>query len=464
MTSLRLLPVLLALVPALAFAEPPKRCAESTLPWGADMHPSALDRCVTDRLRERCTDTDRCLVACWTRRADLVEMPDGTVMPIGGGCDHICQTGESADDGPPPLDACVDRLDERAPPEAPLMPLLPPDAPTAWTQGLLAAMGSDPKALSALCSPAYAAARLDSCGALVAWASYPYAQRVFAGERVNGARRVVVMDVRRGDRLVDRLELYVDHDMIDGAGSLPGVADLFLAGLISGRPDTRQLPDDVDVTAAARAWAAAPSEARTNGHEAASTTPVDPARVRGLQVERAWRAGDVGVACFRTDGDPTLVRFERSDTGWAPVHAFGGYRVCDVELADLLPRSSAPSEAGSPASEGDTAPGAKPTPVHGLRLSDPIILGALDRSHTNSVLNAALPAMLPCFAASPEGRLSLKFTVDPQGTVSAASSWKGTTVSDPVVACVLEQAWGLQFDKPRGGGIVIATYPILWTP
>jgi hypothetical protein len=86
------------------------------------------------------------------------------------------------------------------------------------------------------------------------------------------------------------------------------------------------------------------------GVEVASQAPVDPSRVGGLQVQRAWRAGDVGVACFRADGDPTLVRFERSATGWTPADAFAGYRVCDVELADLLPRTAAvaPAAGGGP--------------------------------------------------------------------------------------------------------------------
>lgn len=150
-----LLPFLLSLT--LACAQPPARCDEATLPWGADMHPSALRRCVADRFRERCTETDACLVACWTRGSDLFVMLDGAVVPIGGGCYHLCQTGNSPDAGPPPLNACEDRLTDRTPPEAPLVVLPPPDAPTPWTARLLAAMDADPKAIAALCTPAHAA-------------------------------------------------------------------------------------------------------------------------------------------------------------------------------------------------------------------------------------------------------------------------------------------------------------------
>lgn len=102
--------------------------------------------------------------------------------------------------------------------------------------------------------------------------------------------------------------------------------------------------------------------------------------------------------------------------------------------------------------------------VDGARISfgEPIILGALDRAVIDGVFIEQRPALARCFSAVPAanpGTVTIKFTIAATGEVSQALV-KSTTVSNPEVeACVLQVVQAQRFPPPRGGGIVIASYP-----
>ena len=97
----------------------------------------------------------------------------------------------------------------------------------------------------------------------------------------------------------------------------------------------------------------------------------------------------------------------------------------------------------------------------------PIILGALDKVLIDKVLKTTGEALHACYlprlAERPtlEGRVTVKFVIAKDGTVSSATikSIDDTLRDEALAVCVLNTTRGLKFPEPKGGGIVIASYP-----
>jgi hypothetical protein len=101
---------------------------------------------------------------------------------------------------------------------------------------------------------------------------------------------------------------------------------------------------------------------------------------------------------------------------------------------------------------------------------DPIILGALDRSLIDEVVKRHINQIRYCYqrelnkAPTLGGKVVIKFTIAKDGTVSQAST-KSTTMSNSAVEnCMLGRFLRMQFPEPKGGGIVIVSYPFLFSP
>jgi len=101
---------------------------------------------------------------------------------------------------------------------------------------------------------------------------------------------------------------------------------------------------------------------------------------------------------------------------------------------------------------------------------DPIILGALDRSLIDEVVKRHLSQIKYCYqrelTKDPTlgGKVVIKFTIAKDGTVSAAET-KSTTVNNSAVeSCIVGRFLRMQFPEPRGGGIVVVSYPFLFSP
>ncbi|MEQ1564537.1 MAG: AgmX/PglI C-terminal domain-containing protein [Myxococcota bacterium] len=101
---------------------------------------------------------------------------------------------------------------------------------------------------------------------------------------------------------------------------------------------------------------------------------------------------------------------------------------------------------------------------------DPIILGALDRSLIDEVIKRHMNQIRYCYqreltkAPSLGGKIVIKFTIAKDGTVSAAST-KSTTMGNAAVEnCIVGRFMRMQFPEPKGGGIVIVSYPFLFSP
>ncbi len=103
----------------------------------------------------------------------------------------------------------------------------------------------------------------------------------------------------------------------------------------------------------------------------------------------------------------------------------------------------------------------------GLSVSEnPIILGALDAEEIGRVIKPSLAEVDRCYTAALKSRPALagvvvvKFVINAGGTVDSTTI-KSTTLGDAEVeACLARAVRPLKFPKPKGGGIVIVSWPI----
>lgn len=101
---------------------------------------------------------------------------------------------------------------------------------------------------------------------------------------------------------------------------------------------------------------------------------------------------------------------------------------------------------------------------------DPIIMGALDRSLIDAVIKRKMQAIKYCYQRELQkdpaltGKVVIKFTIAKDGTVSQAAAKENSTGSKAVDACVTGVFYKMQFPEPKGGGIVIVSYPFIFSP
>ncbi len=100
---------------------------------------------------------------------------------------------------------------------------------------------------------------------------------------------------------------------------------------------------------------------------------------------------------------------------------------------------------------------------------DPIILGSLERSLIDEVIKRNLPQIRYCYQREltrhPElgGKVVMKFTIAGDGTVSAASTKSSSLGNEAVENCLVGRFMRMQFPAPEGRGIVIVSYPFLFS-
>lgn len=109
----------------------------------------------------------------------------------------------------------------------------------------------------------------------------------------------------------------------------------------------------------------------------------------------------------------------------------------------------------APGAEGCTAP----PPV-----------GALPKSVIDSVVKANMRAYRTCYQRGLDldptlaGLVAVKFVIAKNGTVSSATTKRTTLEAPTVESCVNAAFMKLVFPPPQGGGIIIVTYPFVFTP
>lgn len=101
---------------------------------------------------------------------------------------------------------------------------------------------------------------------------------------------------------------------------------------------------------------------------------------------------------------------------------------------------------------------------------DPIILGALDKSLIDAVIKRHMNQLRYCYQREltndPDlgGKIVVKFVVAKDGSVASAAIKSSTMGIAAVEACVTSRFMRMQFPEPKGGGIVIVSYPFIFRP
>lgn len=130
-------------------------------------------------------------------------------------------------------------------------------------------------------------------------------------------------------------------------------------------------------------------------------------------------------------------------------------------VGDIGPKGRRPGSGDS--GLGDKVGGVLPDPD-----DRGIVLGALDRAQVDAVIKANLAAIRYCYQRELQrnpglgGKVTVRFTIAGDGSVSQAST-KTTTLGSPSAeSCINGRILRLAFPKPRGGGLVIVSYPFVF--
>lgn len=96
------------------------------------------------------------------------------------------------------------------------------------------------------------------------------------------------------------------------------------------------------------------------------------------------------------------------------------------------------------------------------------VTGALAKEVIRRVIRRHLNQLRYCYErrllADPnlEGKVVTRFTIGPNGNVVAARDAGSTMPDDEVKACVNRVFRRMRFPKPKGGGVVVVTYPLVF--
>ena len=119
---------------------------------------------------------------------------------------------------------------------------------------------------------------------------------------------------------------------------------------------------------------------------------------------------------------------------------------------------------------GFTKNSQKVTPADDLVYEYPVVKGNLDKSVIKDAISEHWPDIRSCYKNELKndpkliGKIAVKFVISATGTVKS-SKVQGTTVENKAVeSCVADQIKKIQFPAPKGGGVVIVTYPFLFLP
>lgn len=124
-------------------------------------------------------------------------------------------------------------------------------------------------------------------------------------------------------------------------------------------------------------------------------------------------------------------------------------------------------------SSGDFAGGGELGPKRdgGVRpQGEPIVIGGLDRSLIDAAVKRHLSQIRYCYqrqlARDPslQGKITVQFTIASDGAVSRSRIKSSSMGSAEVEGCISDRFLRMQFPQPSGGGIVIVSYPFMFSP
>ena len=98
-----------------------------------------------------------------------------------------------------------------------------------------------------------------------------------------------------------------------------------------------------------------------------------------------------------------------------------------------------------------------------------MVLGSLSKEEIRDVIQRHLREVKTCYEKaladkpSLHGKLVMRFTIGPDGKVTKANPTEASTLADAALtACVQARGLSWVFPAPKGGGIVIVTYPFVF--
>jgi hypothetical protein len=194
---------------------------------------------------------------------------------------------------------------------------------------------------------------------------------------------------------------------------------------------------------------------------------VGPARLATLP-PLTWSSSDTAVV---TVVDGTLVALARgtaivtvssgpmSWSGW--VEVVGSADSATAGLIGIEAPAPTPGEPETARASGGT---------RAMEFGEPVILGALDRSSLESVLQRNATSLSLCYERALKtnpalaGTVVIKFVIAKDGTISSRTTKRSTLGDASVESCIHGWFDRMKFPEPPGGGIVIASYPLIFAP
>jgi TonB family protein len=104
----------------------------------------------------------------------------------------------------------------------------------------------------------------------------------------------------------------------------------------------------------------------------------------------------------------------------------------------------------------------------GISSSDPMVVGSLDKELIRQVIHRNRAAVKFCYESQLnrfpklEGKVAVKFIITADGTVKTSSVAQSTVNNPELETCVAGRVRTWQFPKPKGGGMVLVTYPFIF--
>lgn len=105
----------------------------------------------------------------------------------------------------------------------------------------------------------------------------------------------------------------------------------------------------------------------------------------------------------------------------------------------------------------------------GITSSEPTVMGSLDKELIRQVIKRNINQIRYCYESqltrNPKlaGKVSVKFVISASGSVAQSQVAQATTNNAELETCVAGRVRTWVFPKPKGGGVVIVTYPFVFT-
>ncbi len=118
---------------------------------------------------------------------------------------------------------------------------------------------------------------------------------------------------------------------------------------------------------------------------------------------------------------------------------------------------------------GDVELGGRRRSVIRRRPSKTVVIGGLKKAQVGRVIRRNLARFKHCYEKelnrNPNlaGKVAVRFTIAPTGQVALAKVSESSIRSSKVESCAVGVMRSLRFPKPRGGGVVVVTYPFFYS-